>query len=53
MKLRWPLAAIILALLGLVLLGGPESTVFTWIGLTVLTVGITVTIWGLIRRWPM
>jgi hypothetical protein len=52
MKLRWPLAVVVLALLVLALIGG-EATVPTAIVLIVLTVGIAGTIWGLIRRRPL
>jgi hypothetical protein len=52
MKLRWPLAAIVLALLCLGLTGG-HSTVGTVIALSVLVAGIVVTIWALKEKRPL
>lgn len=52
-KLRWPIVAIILALLGLWITWDHPHLIDKAMGFTVLSLGIAGTVWGLVEKWPL
>lgn len=52
-KLRWPIAAIVLALLGLWMTWDHPHLIDKVMGFVLLSLGAAGTVWGLVEKWPL
>lgn len=52
-KLRWPIVATVLAVLGLWLTWDHPHLIDKAIGFTLLSLGAAGTVWGLVEKWPL